>query len=107
MLRRAVQEVLGRGLSDPRVRGIVSVTKVTPTPDLDEALVSVTVLPGEHASLTVRGLRHAAPHIRAAVGPLVSLRRVPRLEFRLDAGPEDDADAPRSTPHAPREERPS
>ena len=34
LIQRAVQAVLGRGLGDPRIRGLVSVTKVR----LDHAL---------------------------------------------------------------------
>lgn len=83
-LKRAIQEVLSRGLSDPRVRGLISVTRVKVSPDLAHAAVGVSVLPAEHARLTLRGLEHAAKHIRSQVGRKVALRRMPRLSFHLD-----------------------
>ena len=84
LIRRAVQVVIGRGLHDPRVRGLISVTKVVIDDDLSQATVYVSVLPQEHAALTLHGLRHAAPRIRSQIGRAIRLRRVPRLRFELD-----------------------
>ena len=84
VLRRAVQEVLSRGLNDPRVRGLISVTNVRVSEDLADATVSVSIMPAADAELTVRGLRHAARHIRTQVGRRVKLRRTPHLTFKLD-----------------------
>lgn len=84
VIQRAVQTVIIRGLNDPRVRGMISVTKVEITPDYREAMVYVSVLPAKHADLTMHGLRAAAKHIRHQVGQLVRLRRMPILSIRLD-----------------------
>ena len=84
VLTRAVQSVLARGLNDPRVRGLMSVTRVIVSDDLENATVMISVLPTEHAELTVHGLRHASQHIRTEVGKRIRIRRMPRLEFRLD-----------------------
>lgn len=84
VLARAVQGVLSRGLNDPRVRGLASVTRVDVSPDFANAVILVSVMPEEHASRTVHGLRHAAPHIRSEVGKRVRMRRVPHLTFKLD-----------------------
>ena len=83
-IHRAVQTLLGRGLGDPRVRGLVSVTRVTVDDDLARASVFVSVLPAERGPLTVDGLRAAAARIRSKMGQAVRLRRVPRLSFFLD-----------------------
>jgi ribosome-binding factor A len=84
VLTRAVQEVLLRGLNDPRVRGMISVVRVSVSDDLANATVYVSVMPREHEELTLHGLRHAARHIRRQVGERVSMRRVPQLAFRID-----------------------
>ncbi|MEE8154420.1 MAG: 30S ribosome-binding factor RbfA [Phycisphaerales bacterium] len=84
LIRRAVQSQLSRGLNDPRVRGMVSVTRVTVAADLSEAIILVSVMPVEHAQLTLRGLQHAAAHIRGELGRTARLRRQPRLTFKLD-----------------------
>lgn len=83
-LARAVQEVLRRGLHDPRARGLISVTGVDVSPDLHNAIVFVSVLPEEHQDLTLHALRHAAKHIRREAGELMAIKRLPDLDFRLD-----------------------
>ena len=84
VLQRAVQAILSRGLNDPRVRGLISITQVRVSPDFAQATFFISVLPTEYESLTMHGLSHAASHIRYQLGRTVSLRRVPRIEFRLD-----------------------
>lgn len=83
-IQRAVQAVISRGLNDPRVRGLVSVTKVLVDDDLSKATVFVSVLPSERGALTMHGLRAAAKRIRRDVGNVIRLRHTPRLSFRLD-----------------------
>lgn len=83
-IRRALQAELSRGLNDPRVQGLVSITEVTLTPDLSEARVQVSVLPEDRASLTLSGLRAAAGFLRRRVMDETRIARVPRLEFALD-----------------------
>jgi ribosome-binding factor A len=92
VLHRAVQDVITRGLNDPRVRGLISVTRVKVSPDLAHATVSVSVLPEEHAELSMHGLRHANHHIRAEVGKRVRMRRVPLLAFNLDKSLKKEAE---------------
>ena len=84
VIRHAVQRVLSRGVNDPRVRGLVSVTRVEVTPDLADARVYVSILPAEHSELTMHGLRSAAKHVQGEIAGEVSARRMPRLDFRLD-----------------------
>ena len=84
VLQQAIQQVILRGLNDPRVRGLISITKVEVLPDLSEARVFVSVLPQEHAVLTVRALGHAAGHIQAKIAPHLNIKRLPRLQFRVD-----------------------
>jgi len=83
-VRRALQMLLAKGLNDPRVRGLVSVTEVDLAPDQSHAIVRVSVLPAEAGPLTVAGLRHAAPRLASEVGAVVRSRRLPGLDFRLD-----------------------
>jgi ribosome-binding factor A len=84
VIRHAVQDVITRGLGDPRIRGLVSITHVDVTDDLAEAKVHVSVLPQKHEELTMHGLRDAAGHIQHEIGPAISARRMPRLQFVKD-----------------------
>lgn len=93
LIRRAVQARLSRGLNDPRVRGLISVTQVTVAPDLSEAVILVSVMPGKHAQLTLRGLKSAAAHLRGELGRTARLRHQPRLIFKLDDSLKQAAEA--------------
>ncbi len=83
-IRRAIQGIFSRGLNDPRIRGILSVTRVDIAPDGSNATVFVSVLPEEHMELAIHGIQHASQHIRSEVGNLVRMRRIPKLHFKID-----------------------
>jgi ribosome-binding factor A len=83
-LKRALATLLAHGMCDPRVRGMVSVTRIVAAPDYSEASVYVSVLPAERQKTTVAGLQHAAGYIRGKLLKAVAMRSVPRLNFRLD-----------------------
>lgn len=83
-IRRALQAEIARGLNDPRVQGMISITEVSLTPDFAEARIRVSVIPAEKSSLTVSGLRAAAGHLRRRVMDETRISRVPRLLFELD-----------------------
>lgn len=90
-LREAIQQVIQRGLSDPRIRGLVTVTRVTVSEDLREATVFVSVLPDEHEKLTMHGLEAASRYIRREAAELVALSRMPTLLFKVDRGMKNQA----------------
>lgn len=83
-VRRAVQAALDRGLQDPRVSGMVTVTGVRVAPDLSSATVSVSIYPASRQALAMHGLRSAAAHIRRRIADTLRLRRAPDLVFALD-----------------------
>src|SRR5688572_19207897 len=84
VIRHAVQDVISRGLGDPRIRGLVSITHVDVTADLSEAKVHVSVLPAKHEDLTMHGLQDAAGHIQHEIAPAITSRRLPKLRFVKD-----------------------
>ncbi|MCB9845437.1 MAG: 30S ribosome-binding factor RbfA [Phycisphaeraceae bacterium] len=84
LLERAISEVIARGLADPRIRGLISVTRVTVSEDLRQSTVYVSVFPEAHEQLALHGLQDAAKHIRREAGERVSLVRMPGLAFKLD-----------------------
>jgi len=91
-LKQAVQTVLSRGLSDPRVRGLITVTRVDVEPDLSSAKVWVSVFPRERQELTLHGLRSAARHIRREVGKRFTSKRMPELVFEADLAAQKQAE---------------
>lgn len=82
-IHRAVSSALTR-LHDERIKGLVSVISVDVSPDFRQATVNVSVLPGEHARLSLQGLQSAAPRVQSELERFVRLRHVPRLVFVLD-----------------------
>jgi len=84
-LQRAVQQVIIRGLSDPRARGLITVTKVEVSRDLRDATIRISVLPHEHEKLTLHALKDASKHIRREAGELMAMHRLPAFHFKLDS----------------------
>jgi ribosome-binding factor A len=83
-LEQGVRQVLARGLQDPRVRGLITVTKVEVTEDSKQATIGISVLPAEQQKLTVHGLQSAARHIRREVADLIRTRTMPQFRFVED-----------------------
>ena len=82
-IREIVSEEVAT-LSDPRIRGLVTVTGVRVSPDLATATVFYSVLAGESAEEAREGLQSAAGRIQAALGAQTRLKRTPRLRFEPD-----------------------
>ena len=83
-IERAVRDVLSRGLHDPRVGGLITVTSVKLLPDLSRVFIDVSVLPEEKQELAFHGIASAAAFIRREVGKVVRTRSLPEFIFRLD-----------------------
>ena len=83
-IMRALGALL-RTIKDPRVSGLVSVSRVETTGDLRYAKVYISVLePEKRGKSVLEGLRSAAGYLRREVGSAVRLRYTPELLFELD-----------------------
>ena len=71
-------------LSDPRIRGLVTVTGVRVSPDLSTATVFYSVLSDDELEGAREGLQSAAGRIQGVVGAQMRLKRTPRLHFEPD-----------------------
>ena len=72
-------------LKDPRVKGLVSLTHVEVTKDLEFAKVYVSVLDGGgDVRGVMEGLTSASGFLRRELAAALSLRRTPRLDFIAD-----------------------
>ena len=83
-IQRAVQDILSRGLADPRIRGMLTVTRVTVDDDLTLAVIYVSVFPHERESMVLKGLSSAATFIRREAGEHVRVRMLPKFMFKLE-----------------------
>ncbi len=73
-----------RTVKDPRVTGMISVTRVDTTADLKYAKVYISVLDKTAAKAVMGGLRSASGYLRRELGQALRLRAVPELEFIRD-----------------------
>jgi ribosome-binding factor A len=84
-VREEIATILGEGVKDPRVRGLITVTAVDMSRDLASANVFVSIYGDEGARTeTLEGLQAVAPQLRARVGRALRLRLAPAITFRLD-----------------------
>lgn len=86
-MKREVIAIVGR-LKDPRLEGgLLTVTRLEVTPDLDLARVYVSVMgrPDGPAS-AIAALNRAAGHVRTEVSRKMHIRKAPRFVFVEDDG---------------------
>ena len=92
LLRREISDLILRELRDPRLAEIVTLTRVSISPDLKAATVYVSVLgEAEVKTATITALVHAAPFIRRHLTSRLSIRRTPDSQFTLDESIEQAA----------------
>lgn len=75
---------LMRTVKDPRVHGLISITRVDTTTDLRYCRVCVSVLDHSDVNEVVKGLRSAAGYLRRELGRALTLRYTPELQFQAD-----------------------
>jgi ribosome-binding factor A len=71
-------------LKDPRVRGIISITRVDTTADLRYCKVYISALDRENLDQVIKGLKSASGYLRRELGHRMSLRYTPELQFIPD-----------------------
>lgn len=86
LLRQEISELLSRGIKDPRLNGIITITQVQTSSDLRSARVFVSVMGDQDAKASaMEGLRSAATFLRRELRDRLSLRYVPFMTFILDS----------------------
>ncbi|BAY62097.1 ribosome-binding factor A [Calothrix brevissima NIES-22] len=86
LIKREVSQMLLNGIKDDRVgTGMVSVTDVDVSGDLQHAKIYVSIYGTEEAKAeTMAGLRSATGFVRSELGARVRLRRTPEVIFIED-----------------------
>lgn len=86
IIREAVSDVLLRGLSDPRVDGVISVTEVKVAADMRTADVFVSIISAKDPTgkTCFAGIKHASGYIQSQVAGYINMRYCPVLQFHLD-----------------------
>ncbi|GAA6624320.1 30S ribosome-binding factor RbfA [Scytonema sp. NUACC26] len=86
LIKREVSQMLLNGIKDDRVgTGMVSVTDVDVSGDLQHAKIYVSIYGSEEAKAeTMAGLKSATGYVRSELGARVRLRRTPEVVFIED-----------------------
>ncbi len=86
LIKREVSQMLLHGIKDDRVgTGLVSVTDVDVSGDLQHAKIFVSIYGTEEAKAqTMAGLKSATGYVRSELGQRVRLRRTPEVVFVED-----------------------
>lgn len=73
-----------RTVKDPRVHGLISITRVDTTADLRYCRVYVSMLDHSDVKEVVKGLKSTAGYLRRELGRVLTLRYTPELQFIED-----------------------
>jgi ribosome-binding factor A len=91
LIRQELAQMLARDVHDPAI-GLLTVTRVQVTPDLQLARVFYTQIGDDRAKReTTKALGRATPFLRRQLGARLRLRRVPEIQFKFDEGIERQA----------------
>lgn len=82
-IHRELAQLLQFELKDPRV-GMVTITAVEVTSELDVAKVYVTSMQETDEKVLIQTLDKAAGFLRHELGSRLRLRTIPRLQFKYD-----------------------
>ncbi|MBF0158381.1 MAG: 30S ribosome-binding factor RbfA [Magnetococcales bacterium] len=83
-VRRELARVIERGdIRDPRLQGIISVTDVELSRDLQYGTVFVSVMNADAAPV-IEALNHAVGFMKGSLAKALSVRYVPQLRFKED-----------------------
>ena len=85
LLREEISLLLSREVKDPRLDGLISITRVDTSSDLRNARGFLSVM-GDQASkdAALQGIQSAASFLRRSLRDRLKLRYVPFLKFAID-----------------------
>ena len=86
VIRESVSKTILRGLSDPRVKGLISVTEVDVSPDMKNATVYLSILTPENRGQDTifEAVCHAASHFQHQLSSELTGKCCPQLQFKQD-----------------------
>lgn len=83
IIKKELSVILLRETNDPAL-GLVTITTVKVSGDLNNAKVYVSVLDKERRQITLDHLNNAKGHFRSKLAGRIKIRRVPEISFYID-----------------------
>lgn len=83
-LKKEISNIISYELKNPKITGLISVTRAKITPDLKYAKVYVSIINSKNIKDTFANLKKSAGYIRTEIAKRINLRITPELIFVLD-----------------------
>ncbi len=83
-IKKVVSKLIDQELKDPRLTGLISVTKVEVTKDLKYCKIFVSMLGSKDEMAAMEALKSSAGFVRKEVGNNVRMFSTPEIKFELD-----------------------
>ena len=83
-IQKAISAIIANELKNPAIKGLITVTKVDTTTDLDQSKIYLSIFEEETREEVLNAIKHSAGFIRRELARMVDLRKVPFLTFFLD-----------------------
>ena len=83
-IKKELSYMIQNELKDPRINGLISVTKVLVTKDLKYCKIFVSMLGTKDTAAAMQALESGAGYVRREVGSKVRMHSTPEIKFELD-----------------------
>jgi len=84
-IKRTVSEIISKDLKDPRVEGLISVTKVDVTKNLRHAKIYLSIFGDELTKKRAfEAIKNAEGFIRKELAAKIRLKFIPEISLKLD-----------------------
>ena len=83
-LKKEISNIINYELNNPKITGMISVTRAKITPDLKYAKVYVSILNSKNTKDTLANLKKSSGFIRTEIAKRINLRITPEFIFVLD-----------------------
>ena len=83
-IKKVASKVISQDLKDPRLTGLISITRVNVTKDLKYCKIFVSMLGSKNTDEAIEVLKSGSGLVRKAVGNNIRMHSTPEIIFELD-----------------------
>jgi len=83
-IKKVASKVIGQELKDPRLSGLISITKVSVTKDLKYCKIFVSMLGTDDIPSAMAALKSGSGVVRKAIGDNIRMHSTPEVIFEFD-----------------------
>lgn len=83
-IKKVASRVIDQELKDPRLTGIISVTKVSVTRDLKYCKIFISMLGTNDNNEAMEALKSASGYVRKEIGSNIRMHSTPEVKFEFD-----------------------